>query len=373
MPKPARPNDLVIPADLRPTDGRFGCGPTKVRPEAVQALCSGAAPFGTSHRKSPVRELVGLVQERVAALFDVPDGYEVILGNGGATALWDAAAFGLIRERSLHYVFGEFSGKFARAASAAPWLEEPVLVEAPVGQRPPITGHDGVDVQALTHNETSTGVAMDIVRPDGDALVLVDATSAAAGLPVDISDTDVYYFSLQKGLASEGGLWVAIVSPRAVDRIQQLTADRYVPGILDLVVAIENSRKRQTNNTPAVATLFLAAYQLAWILEQGGLDWATADCAAKADLVYRWAEAREWASPFVDDPAARSNVVATIDLDGVDADDVQAALRANDIVDSDSYRKLGRNQLRVGLFPAVERDDVAAYTASVDWIVEQLT
>ncbi len=372
MPTTARLEELVIPADLRPSDGRFGCGPTKVRQEAVDALCSGVAPLGTSHRKPPVRQLVGALQDRVRQLFDVPESYEVVLGNGGATAFWDAAAHALIERRSLHYVFGEFSAKFARATAAAPWLDGPVQVEAPVGSRPSITTDPDVDVQAMTHNETSTGVAMDISRADDDVLVLVDATSGAAGLPVDVTQTDAYYFSLQKGLASEGGLWVAILSPAAIDRIERLTADRYVPPSLDLTIALANSRKHQTYNTPAIATLFLAAHQLAWILERGGLAWSTGDCAAKADIVYRWADERDWASPFVTDPAARSNVVATIDLDGVDADDIQTVLRANEIVDSDSYRKLGRNQLRVGLFPAVEREDVVAYTRSVDWVVEQL-
>lgn len=368
-----RLEELVIPAELRPADGRFGCGPTKVRSEAVDALCAGTAPLGTSHRKPPVRQLVGVLQERVEELFDVPEDHEVVLGNGGATAFWDAAVHALIEERSLHYVFGEFSRKFTAAAAAAPWLQDPVEIASPVGTRPELTTDPSVDAQALTHNETSTGVAMDVARPDDGSLVLVDATSGAAGLPVDITQTDAYYFSLQKGLASEGGLWVAVLSPSAVERIERLTADRYVPASLDLTIALQNSRKRQTYNTPAIATLFLAAYQLAWILEQGGLAWSTADCAAKADIVYRWAEERDWAQPFVSDPAHRSNVVATIDLDGVDADDVQTVLRANGIVDSDSYRKLGRNQLRVGIFPAVDREDVVAYTRCVDWVVEQLS
>lgn len=363
---------LLVPRDLLPRDGRLGCGPSRVRPDAVAALAErGAALLGTSHRKPPVKALVGRLQSGLRELFSLPDGYEVVLGNGGATAFWDAAAFRLVAERSVHYVFGEFSGKFAAATRAAPWLADPVVVEAPPGTRPEPTAHDGVDVQALTHNETSTGVAMDVVRPDPHALVLVDATSGAGGLPLEPSAVDAYYFSLQKGFASDGGLWVALLSPAAVERIRSV--DRYVPASLDLAVALDNARQQQTYNTPAIATLVLAVEQLEWMLDQGGLAWATADCAAKAAHVYEWAEERAYLSPFVADPAARSNVVATVDVEGVSADEVNAVLRANGVVDTDAYRKLGRNQLRVGLFPAVDVADVLAYTATVDWVVERLS
>ncbi len=366
--------DLTIPSDLLPADGRFGSGPTKVRDEALQRLAADAAALmGTSHRKPPVKALVGRLQEGLATLFELPEGYEVVLGVGGATSFWESAAFGLVERRSLHYVFGEFSAKFAAATDAAPWLEGPRLVESDPGTRPALTADDDVDVQALTHNETSTGVAMDIARPDGDALVLVDGTSGAGGLPVGIGDTDAYYFSLQKGFGADGGLWIAFLSPAALDRARRLSDDRYVPAFLDLTIAIDNSRKQQTYNTPALATLVLAVDQVEWMLERGGVSWAIGDCAAKAGHVYEWAEDRPWAEPFVTDDAARSDVVATIDLDGVDADDVNDVLRANGIVDSDGYRKLGRNQLRIGMFPAIDFADIRAYTDCVDWVVEQLT
>lgn len=368
------PPDLSVPPDLLPGDGRFGCGPSKVRPEAIARLADiGPSLLGTSHRKDPVRNLVARLQDGIGALFDLPDGYEVVLTNGGATAFWDAAAFGLVRARSLHYVFGEFSGKFATATRAAPWLDDPVVAESDPGTRPELTSEPSVDVQALTHNETSTGVMMEIQRPDRDALVVVDATSGAGGLPVDLDECDAYYFSLQKGFAAEGGLVVAILSPAALERIEQLVGSRYIPAFLDLTLAVENSRKNQTYNTPALATLFLAAEQVDWMNAQGGLPWSVAACRAKAEHLYGWADDRAWASPFVRDPQARSLVVGTVDLDGVDADEVQSVLRANGVLDTDAYRKLGRNQLRVGMFPAVDLADVEAYTATVDWIVEQLS
>ncbi|MBW3662982.1 MAG: phosphoserine transaminase [Actinobacteria bacterium] len=369
------PSDVTIPRSLLPADGRFGCGPTKVRPEAVARLVAvGKTLLGTSHRREPVRAQVGRLQSGLRDLFRLPDDYEVLLANGGATTFWDMAAFGLIRDRSAHYVFGEFSSKFAAAARAAPWLEDPVEVEAEPGTRPDPRPIEGVDVQALTHNETSTGVMMDLVRPD-DALVVVDATSAAAGLPVDPAAFDVYYFSLQKGLASEGGLVVALLSPAAVERIGELApaAERYVPTSLALSVALDNSRQRQTYNTPAITTLFLAAEQVDWLNGKGGLRWAVSSCRDKAEHVYTWAEERPWAAPFVADPAARSHVVATVDLDGVSADNVNAVLRRHGVIDTESYRKLGRNQLRIGLFPAVDHADVEAYTACVDHVVEQLS
>jgi phosphoserine aminotransferase len=369
------PFDLKIPSDLLPADGRFGCGPSKVRPEALGRLATvGGELLGTSHRKPPVKGLVQRLQDGLAQLFDLPEGYEILVAVGGATAFWEMAAFGLVDRASQHYVFGEFSAKFASAVGAAPWLADPVQVVADPGSRPAVAANPDVDVQALTHNETSTGVMMDLVRAGDDALVVVDATSGAGGLPVELTQTDVYYFSLQKGFASEGGLVVAICSPAAVRRIEKIrSGDRYVPAFLDLLTTLENSRKHQTYNTPAISTVFLAAEQVDWMNEQGGLDAAVAGCAAKAAHVYGWAEERPWASPFVADPDARSAVVATVDLDeAVPADDVNAVLRANGVLDTDAYRKLGRNQLRIGMFPAVTREDIEAYTASVDWVVEQL-
>ncbi len=372
----ASPADLVIPADLLPSDGRFGCGPSRIRTEAVAALAAeGAAVLGTSHRKPEVKDLFGRLRRGMAELFSLPEGHEVLVTNGGATAFWDMATHGLVRQRSQHEVFGEFSSKFASAAAGAPWLDEPVLVESAPGTRPehaPVA--DGVDVYAQTHNETSTGVMTEVARPDGDALVMVDATSGAGGLPVDPTQFDVYYFSLQKGFASDGGLVVALASPAALERIAEIGAsDRYVPAFFDLPTVVDNSTKDQTYNTPAVATAFLAVHQVEWMLAEGGLDAMVKAGRAKADAMYGWAEARDWASPFVAEEAARSLVVATVDLDdAISADDVNAALRANGIVDTDAYRKLGRNQLRVGMFPAVPVEDVEAYTACVDWIVDQL-
>ncbi len=365
----------TIPADLLPADGRFGSGPTKVRPEALQALAdTGTELLGTSHRQSRVRGQVQRLREGVAELLQAPGDREVLIAVGGATAMWDMAAFGLVERRSRHYVFGEFSAKFSRSTAAAPWLDDPELVEAPHGAVPDVGPSDTADVQALTHNETSTGAMMHIRRPDDDGLVLVDATSGAGGLPVDVADTDVYYLSPQKGLAAEGGLLLAVCSPAAVERIERLDADgdRYVPPFLDLKIALDNSRKQQTYNTPAVGSVFLAAEEVAWLNEQGGLDWAVSSCRDKAAHLYGWAEDRAWAEPFVADPDDRSLVVGTVDLDGVDADEVTRILRANGVLDTAGYRKLGRNPLRVGMVPAVTRGDVEAYTACVDWVVERL-
>ncbi len=373
----ADPAAITIPTDLLPADGRFGCGPSKVRPEALQALAATEGELlGTSHRKARVKDQVARLRQGMAELFQLPSGYEVVLAPGGATAFWEMATFGIVQQRSRHYVFGEFSSKFAAATAAAPFLDDPDVVEAPVGTRPQpsASADDSVDVQALTHNETSTGVMMDIVRPGDDALVLVDATSGAGGLPVDPTQFDAYYFSLQKGFASEGGLAVALLSPAAIERIEQVAAtDRYIPTFFDLTTAVDNSRKDQTYNTPAIATVFLAAETVDWMNAQGGLDAMVELGRAKADHLYGWAEQRDWASPFVEDTAARSLVVGTVDLDdAISADDVNAALRANDILDTDAYRKLGRNQLRVGMFPAVDLADVQAYTACVDHVVDQL-
>ena len=366
---------LMLPDELKPADGRFGCGPSKIRPEAVQRLAAVAdGLLGTSHRQPPVKDQVQRLQSGLREFFALPDGYEVLLTLGGATAFWDSAAFCLVERRARHYSFGEFSSKFAKVTDSAPWLEASDVVESPPGTRPVTSAADDCDVQAFTHNETSTGVMQEITRHD-DALVLVDATSGAGGLPVDVADVDAYYFSLQKGFASEGGLAVTLLSPAAVGRIGSLAAsERYVPAFLDLATSLDNSRKQQTPNTPAVSTIFLAAEQLEWQLERfGDLDAMVAEQRRKSEHVYRWANQRDWASPFVTDEDARSLVVATIDLDDeVSADEVNAVLRANGILDTDGYRKLGRNQLRIGMFPAVDAADLEAYTACVDWIVERL-
>ena len=368
---------ITIPPHLLPADGRFGSGPSKVPAEAVAALAEAAPGYlGTSHRRPGVRSVVGRVREGLSALLALPDGYEVLLGNGGATAFWDAAAFGLIETHSQHLSFGEFSSKFAAVVRGAPHLDEPEVIESPAGTCPDPVGREGVDVYALTHNETSTGVVAPIVRPagSGDALVIVDATSAAGGVGVDPTQFDVYYFSPQKCLASDGGLWLAACSPAGLERIERLAASgRWVPPSLSLLLALENSRQNQTYNTPALATLFLLAHQVDWILGQGGLEWSAGRTTASSQTLYRWAEAHPLASPFVTDPEKRSPVVATIDLDpAVDADVVSAVLRQNGIVDTESYRKLGRNQLRIACFPAVEPDDVARLTDALDHVLGTL-
>ncbi|MET0559369.1 MAG: phosphoserine transaminase [Solirubrobacterales bacterium] len=363
-----------IPAELKPGDGRFGCGPSKVRPEALQALADRSDLMGTSHRQAPVRDVVARVRGGLAELFSLPDGYEVALGNGGTTAFWESAAAWLVRERALHLTYGEFSQKFAKATAAAPFLADPIVVAADPGDAPAPTADPAADVITWAHNETSTGVAVPVVRPGGagDSLVLIDATSGAGGLPVDASQADAYYFAPQKSFAADGGIWLALLSPAAIARIEELdgAADRWQPAFLSLQTALENSRKEQTYNTPALATLLLLADQVEWMLANGGLDWCAARTADSSGRLYGWAEASEFASPFVADPTKRSQVVGTIDFDdSVDAAALAAALRANGIVDVEPYRKLGRNQLRVGMFPAVEPDDVEALTACVDWVI----
>ena len=364
-----------IPAALLPKDGRFGCGPSRVTQAALDELSRlGHSVLGTSHRQEPVRAEVRALREGLHTLLGAPADHEVLITVGGATAFWDAAVFGLVERRSQHYVFGEFSSKFASAVRGAPWLAEPVTVVAEPGTRPdPVPAPADVDVHAWTHNETSTGVMQEIRRLD-DALVVVDGTSAAGGLPVDLAEVDVYYFSLQKGFAADGGTAIAIVSPRALERIERIAAsDRYVPAFLDLGFVVENSRKDQTYNTPAIATVVLARVQVQQMLAtHGGLDGVVAAQREKAAHLYGWAEDRPWARPFVADPGARSLVVGTVDLDGVEADEVNAVLRANGIVDTDAYRKLGRNQLRIGMFPAVPLEDLQAFTACVDHVVGQL-
>ncbi len=371
--------DLTIPVDLRPVDGRFGCGPSKVRPEQLAALAGpGAALLGTSHRQKPVKSLVGRVRAGLAELFTLPEGYQVVLGNGGSTAFWDAAAFGLVRERALHLTYGEFSAKFAESTRGAPFLADPVIVKAEPGSAPEPVADPGCDVLAWAHNETSTGVTVPVVRPPGataDQLVVIDATSGAGGLPVDVREADAYYFAPQKNFASDGGLFLALLSPAALERVAELDrSDRWIPPFLSLATAIDNSSKDQTYNTPAVATLYLLAEQIDWMLGLGGLPGCTARTADSAHRLYTWAEKSEFATPFVREPEHRSQVVGTIDLDdAVDAAAVAKVLRANGIVDTEPYRKLGRNQLRVGMFPAVDPDDVSALTACVDWVVEHLS
>jgi len=375
---------LQIPPRIKPVDGRFGSGPSRVRPAQLEhLLAAGASVVGTSHRQQPVKALVGRIRAGLRELFSLPDGYEVLLGNGGTTAFWDAAAAGLIRERALQLTYGEFSSKFAKVTKTAPFLADPILVEAPVGSAPdPATsGQPGADVVTWAHNETSTGVMVPVVRPTGlddDALVLIDATSGAAGLPVDITAADVYYFAPQKGFASDGGLWLAIASPAAIERIERIDADRptvgatrWIPEFLSLTTALSNSRKDQTYNTPAVATLFLLADQLDWMLEQGGLDAMIARTTESSTHLYQWAEAGAQTTPFVADPKNRSLVVGTIDFaDEIDAAEIAKTLRANGIVDVEPYRKLGRNQLRVAMFPATDPGDVRALTDCIDWVLE---
>jgi phosphoserine aminotransferase len=395
----AQDTQLSIPGDLKPADGRFGCGPSKVRTQALQRLASeGAALMGTSHRQKPVRALVGEIRTGLAELFSLPEGYEVVLGNGGATAFWEAASFGLIERRALHLSYGEFSQKFATVTAEAPFLGDPAVVKAEPGDAPEseaveagiaaaggaIGGgvsfdgeQDGIDAIAWAHNETSTGVMVPVARPasSGQALVLIDATSGAGGLPLDASQADAYYFAPQKGFAGDGGLWVALMSPAAVERVERLHASgRWIPAFLSLATALENSRKDQTYNTPALATLFLLADQIRWMLHQGGLEWCVSRTRSSAEHLYGWAQDRPDAAPFVPDPAKRSLVVGTVDFDeGVDAARLAAILRANGIVDVEPYRKLGRNQLRIGMFPAVEPADVQALTACIDWTIERIS
>ncbi len=370
--------DIKIPRDLLPADGRFGSGPSKVRHEAVASLTKHSSHYlGTSHRQATVKFMVARLRNGLAEMLALPDGYEIMLGNGGTTVFWDALTLGLIAKRSEHLSFGEFSSKFAACAEAAPHLSEPLVVKAEPGTRPEPVADERVDVYAFTHNETSTGVMMPLQRPavpDG-SLVAVDATSAAGGLRFDPSQTDVYYFAPQKCLAADGGLWLAAVSPAAVERIGQIAASgRWIPDSLNLQIALDNRRKDQTYNTPALATIFLAVQQIEWICEHGGLEWAASRCDRSAETIYGWAERSEYTSPFVANPDDRSRVVATIDFDErVDALRVAAVLRRNGIVDTEPYRKLGRNQLRIALFPAIEPSDVEALTACIDHVVSQLS
>jgi len=379
----ADPN-LRIPADLLPSDGRFGCGPSKVRPQALAKLAAeGGALMGTSHRQQPVKTLVAEIRAGLRELFGAPEGYEVVLGNGGATAFWDAAAFGLVERSALHLTYGEFSAKFAQVTGEAPFLEDSVRIEAKPGEAPnpamagQVGAQAGVDVLAWAQNETSTGVMVPVERPaeTPQALVLIDATSGAGGLPVAIEQADAYYFAPQKNFGADGGLWVALLSPAAQERIERIAAsERWIPAFLSLATALENSLKDQTYNTPAVATLFLLSEQVRWMLAGGGLDWCVARTTASSEHLYGWAERTDCTTPFVGDPAKRSLVVGTIDFDeDVDAAALAKALRSNGIVDTEPYRKLGRNQLRVGMFPAVDPQDVQALTGCIDWLLERMS
>jgi phosphoserine aminotransferase len=366
---------VSLPAALLPKDGRFGSGPSKVRPEQLAAVSAAAGVMGTSHRQKPVKDVVHRVRDGIAQLLSLPEGYEVVLGNGGSTCFWDIATFALVRDRAQFLVFGEFGGKFADGVAAAPFTGDPVVIKAEPGSAPDWAPEAGLDLYATPHNETSTGVARPVRRPvgaDADALHVVDATSGAGGLPVDITETDVYYFAPQKSFASDGGLWLAVMSPAAIERVSSLK-DRWTPPFLDLQTAIDNSRLDQTYNTPAVATLIMLADQLEWMNGQGGLDWCVARTADSSSRLYTWAEKTSYTTPFVTDPALRSQVVGTIDFEGVDAAEVAKVLRAHGVVDVEPYRKLGRNQLRVAMFPAVDPADVEALTACIDHVVEQLS
>ncbi len=374
--------DITIPPSLLPSDGRFGSGPSKVRPAQVDALSAVATTYlGTSHRQKTVKAQVGRVRAGMRQLFSLPDGYEVVLGNGGPTCVWDAATFGLIEEQSQHLSFGEFSSKFAACVSAAPHLKDPQIIESEVGTHPLPSADASVDVYALTHNETSTGVAMTSRRPagaalpaDGGGLVAVDGTSGAGGLRVDPAEFDTYYLAPQKCFASDGGLWVALMSPAALERVERIAASgRWIPTFLDLKTAVDNSVLDQTYNTPALATIYLLAEQLDWMNTNGGLEWTAARCDRSAEILYTWAEQSGYARPFVENPADRSHVVGTIDfVDAIDASVIAAVLRANGIVDTEPYRKLGRNQLRIAMFPAIEPDDIASLCGCITHIVGAL-
>ncbi|MBC6830831.1 phosphoserine aminotransferase [Corynebacterium sp. HMSC055G02] len=366
----------VLPEEFQPGDGRFGCGPSKVRPAQIQAIVDGGTSImGTSHRQPAVKNVVGEVREGLAELFQLPEGYEIVLSLGGATAFWDAATFGLIEKKSAHLTYGEFSSKFAKASKMAPWLDAPQIIEAEPGSAPEVVaGEEGVDLIGWAHNETSTGTMVPVTRPAGSEgqLVAIDATSGAGGLPVDMSQADVYYFSPQKCFASDGGIWLAAMSPAAIDRIEKInSSDRFIPAYLNLQTAVDNSRKNQTYNTPAVGTLLMLADQVKWMNANGGLDGMVARTTESSSHLYNWAENRAEATPFVTDAAKRSLVVGTIDFeDNIDAAQIAKVLRANGILDIEPYRKLGRNQLRIGMFPAIDPEDIRRLTGAIDWVLD---
>lgn len=366
----------VLPEEFQPGDGRFGCGPSKVRPAQIQAIVDGGTSImGTSHRQPAVKNVVGEVREGLAELFQLPEGYEIVLSLGGATAFWDAATFGLIEKKSAHLTYGEFSSKFAKASKMAPWLDAPQIIEAEPGSAPEVVaGEEGVDLIGWAHNETSTGTMVPVTRPAGSEgqLVAIDATSGAGGLPVDMSQTDVYYFSPQKCFASDGGIWLAAMSPAAIERIEKInSSDRFIPAFLNLQTAVDNSRKNQTYNTPAVGTLLMLADQVKWMNANGGLDGMVARTTESSSHLYNWAENRAEATPFVTDAAKRSLVVGTIDFeDNIDAAQIAKVLRANGILDIEPYRKLGRNQLRIGMFPAIDPEDIRRLTGAIDWVLD---
>jgi phosphoserine aminotransferase len=369
-------DDIRIPPEILPADGRFGCGPSKIRSEQIQVLMQRSETLlGTSHRQEPVRDLVGSIRDGLSELFGLPAGWEIVLGNGGATMFWDVATFGLIKQKSQHLVFGEFSAKFAAASTSAPHLLDPQVIESEVGDHPQAIASPDIDSYCLTHNETSTGVAMDIRRPvgAGEALVVVDATSAAGGLAWNPSEVDVYYFSPQKCFASEGGVWVAACSPRAIARIEEVRhSGRWSPASLNFGIALDNSRSNQTLNTPSITTLLLLHEQINWMLSKGGMRWCLDRTKSSSDILYNWAEAQEFSQPFVIEPSKRSRVVGTIDLIGVESAHVNQVLRRHGIVDTESYRKLGRNQLRIAMFPSIEPHDVEQLTQCIDYIVERI-
>ncbi|STC40943.1 phosphoserine transaminase [Corynebacterium amycolatum] len=366
----------VLPEEFQPGDGRFGCGPSKVRPAQIQAIVDGGTSImGTSHRQPAVKNVVGEVREGLAELFQLPEGYEIVLSLGGATAFWDAATFGLIEKKSAHLTYGEFSSKFAKASKMAPWLDAPQIIEAEPGSAPEVVaGEEGVDLIGWAHNETSTGTMVPVTRPAGSEgqLVAIDATSGAGGLPVDMSQADVYYFSPQKCFASDGGIWLAAMSPAAIERIEKInSSDRFIPAFLNLQTAVDNSRKNQTYNTPAVGTLLMLADQVKWMNANGGLDGMVARTTESSSHLYNWAENRAEATPFVTDAAMRSLVVGTIDFeDTIDAAQIAKVLRANGILDIEPYRKLGRNQLRIGMFPAIDPEDIRRLTGAIDWVLD---
>lgn len=365
----------TLPSTLIPADPRFGCGPSKVRPAQLNAIVNaGADVIGTSHRQPAVKNIVGSIREGLSSLFSLPDGYEIVLSLGGATAFWDAATFGLIEKKSGHLTFGEFSGKFAKASAQAPWLDEPTIISAEPGDTPTLVAMEGCDVIAWAHNETSTGAMVPVIRPENSdgQLVAIDATSGAGGLPVDMHNADVYYFSPQKCFASDGGLWLAAMSPAALDRIEKINAsDRFIPAFLNLQTAVDNSRKNQTYNTPAVGTLLMLENQVEWMNANGGLDAMVERTTANSSALYEWAEKRAETTPYVADPAKRSLVVGTIDFDdSIDAAALAKVLRANGILDVEPYRKLGRNQLRIGMFPAIDTADVETLTAAIDYVLD---